>query len=78
LVVVEFTSKHYKLIPMRALREMLLGASSVILDPFGGDPVAQVTVTVPAQDDLISDFGRVSGDLARSMDKVGNASAAFH
>jgi hypothetical protein len=66
-------TKPLQIDPMRMLREMLLGASTVILDPFAGDPVGQVTVTLPSNDDLAGDFGRVSADLARAMDKVRNA-----
>ena len=58
---------------MAILREILIGASTVILDSFGGDPIAQVTVTLPADNALADDFGRVSADLAHAIDKVKNA-----
>ena len=44
-----------------------------ILDPFSGDPVAEVTVTLPADDDLVDDFGRVSADFEHATDKVRSA-----
>jgi hypothetical protein len=58
---------------MAILREILIGAGMVILDSFGGPPIAQVTVTLPADNALADDFGRVSGDLAHAIEKVKNA-----
>lgn len=58
---------------MRVLHNLLIGASGVLLDAFAGDPVAPVTITVPNDDAIASDFGRVSADLKKAIDKVENA-----
>ena len=58
---------------MGFLHNLLMGASVVLLDPFAGDPVAPVSITVPSQDALANDFGRVAGDLTRAIDKVEHA-----
>jgi hypothetical protein len=58
---------------MRLLHDLLMGASVVLLDPFAGDPVAPVTITVPSNDAVANDFGRVAGDLARAIDKIEHA-----
>lgn len=58
---------------MAILREILIGVGTVILDSFGGDPIAQVTVTLPSDNALADDFGRVSSDLAHAIDTVKNA-----
>jgi hypothetical protein len=58
---------------MRILHNLLIGASGVLLDVFAGDPIAPVTITVPNGDAIASDFGRVSADLRKAIDKVENA-----
>jgi hypothetical protein len=58
---------------MRILHNLIIGASGVMLDALGGDPVAPVTITVPADDAIASDFGRVSADLRKVIDKAENA-----
>ncbi len=58
---------------MRIVHDLLVGAGSVLLDVFAGDPVAQVTITLPNDDALASDFGRVAADLRKSIDKVEHA-----
>ena len=58
---------------MRIVHNLLIGAGSVLLDAFAGDPVAKVTVTVLSNDALASDFGRVCGDLKKAIDKVEHA-----
>jgi hypothetical protein len=58
---------------MRLLHNLLMGASVVLLDAFAGDPVAQVTITVPSNDAVANDFGRVAGDLVRAIDKIEHA-----
>ncbi len=55
---------------MRIVHHLLIGAGSVLLDAFAGDPVAKVTITVPGDDVLASDFGRVSADLKRAIDRA--------
>lgn len=45
----------------------------MLLDVFAGDPVAPVTITLPNGDAIASDFGRVSADLKKAIDKVENA-----
>jgi hypothetical protein len=58
---------------MRILHNLLLGASVVLLDVFAGDPVAPVTVTIPSDDAVANDFGRVAGDLVKAIDKIEHA-----
>jgi hypothetical protein len=58
---------------MRILHNFLIGTGSILLDAFAGDPIALVTITVPSEDALASDFGRVSADLRKAMDKVEHA-----
>jgi hypothetical protein len=48
----------------------MIGAGSVLLDAFAGDPVAKVTVTIPSDDALANDFGRISADLKKAIDGV--------
>jgi hypothetical protein len=48
---------------MRLLHDLLMGASVVLLDPFAGDPVAPVTITVPSNDAV----------AARAIDKIEHA-----
>ena len=55
---------------MRIVHNLLIGAGSVLLDAFAGDPIGKVTITVPGDDALASDFGRVSADLKRAIDKA--------
>jgi hypothetical protein len=58
---------------MRILHNLLMGASVVVLDIFAGEPVAPVTITVPSNDAVANDFGRVAGDLVRAIDKIEHA-----
>jgi hypothetical protein len=58
---------------MRVLHNLLIGASGVLLDAFAGDPIAPVTITVPNSDAIAGDFGRVSADLKKAIDRVENA-----
>ena len=58
---------------MGIVHNLLMGASVVLLDPFAGDPVAPVTITVPSDDAVANDFGRVAGDLTRAIDKIEHA-----
>jgi hypothetical protein len=58
---------------MRTVYNLLMGASSVLLDAFAGDPVGKVTVTLPSDDALAADFGRVSADLKKAIDRVEHA-----
>ncbi len=58
---------------MRIVHNLLLGASSVLLDVFAGDPIASATITIPGENPVAGDFGRVSADLQKAMDKVEHA-----
>lgn len=53
---------------MRVIHDLLLGASSIMLDLFAGDPVAMVTVTIPGPNAVANDFGRVSSDLQKAIE----------
>jgi hypothetical protein len=44
-----------------------------MLDAFAGDPVAAVTVTIPDPNAVANDFGRVSADLQKAIDRVEHA-----
>jgi hypothetical protein len=58
---------------MRIVHNLLIGASAVLLDAFSGDPVGGVTITVPGRNDIAADFGRISSDLQKAIDKVEHA-----
>jgi hypothetical protein len=58
---------------MRIVHHLLFGASSVLLDPFAGDPVAAATITIPGDNEVAADFGRISSDLQRAISKIEHA-----
>jgi hypothetical protein len=57
---------------METLRQILIGVGSIILEPFKGDPIASVTITVPSENAIAEDFSRVTADFSRAVEKVKN------
>ena len=57
---------------MSTLRQIFIGLGSIILDPFKGDPIAPVTVTIPAENAIAEDFARIASDFAIAVENVKN------
>lgn len=56
-----------------ALRQLLIGASSICLSPAGTTPPPKYRITLPpesATQAIAYDFGAVGGDLNRAIEKV--------